>query len=122
MSCLRGKVHQVSSSDDLGRCARQADAGVARGPGLLVAGVTAAIVFAVGQHLFPIKQREPARPTAPAVSETAPQTPSLAADAASTPQATAGSDASATTAKVIDASAAVAAADAGAARAPKQAA
>jgi hypothetical protein len=77
---------------------RRPDSGIARAPGLLVAAVTAAIVFVIGQQLFPIKpkQFQPPPPPAPtAAPETPPPTaPVPAADAASQANAAAG-DASA---------------------------
>jgi len=56
---------------------RQTDAGIARGPGLAVAGVTAAIVFVIGQQLFPVKpKQQPAPPPAtPTAAETPPAPP-----------------------------------------------
>ena len=93
------------TSDQTTTRARQRDAGIARGPGLLVAAVTAAIVFAIGQQLFPVKPKQPpAPPPAPApVAQTPPPAP--VADA-TPPAAEAGTAA----AKGADAGAAVAAA------------
>ena len=93
------------TSDQTATRARQRDAGIARGPGLLVAAVTAAIVFAIGQQLFPVKPKQPpAPPPAPApVAQTPPPAP--VADA-TPPAAEAGTAA----AKGADAGAAVAAA------------
>ena len=95
--------------------ARQTDAGIARGPGLAVAGVTAAIVFVIGQQLFPVKPKQPpAPPAAPTVAETPPATPlppaMPAADAAAAVAVPPATEAGATAAKTPDASAAVAAA------------
>ena len=70
------------TSDQTATRARQRDAGIARGPGLLVAAVTAAIVFAIGLQVFPVKPKQPpAPPPAPApVAQTPPPAP--VADAA----------------------------------------
>ena len=57
MSRPSGKVHPRPSSCWPEGCTRRSDAGIARGPGLLVAAVTAAVVFAIGHHLFPIRPR-----------------------------------------------------------------
>jgi len=100
-----GKMNRRWTSDQTTTRARQRDAGIARGPGLLVAAVTAAIVFAIGQQLFPVKPKQPpAPPPAPApVAQTPPPAP--VADA-TPPAAEAGTAA----AKGADAGAAVAAA------------
>src|SRR5689334_17696151 len=56
-----GKMNRRWTSDQTTH-ARQRDAGIARGPGLLVAAVTAAIVFVIGQQLFPVKPKQPPAP------------------------------------------------------------
>jgi len=61
--------------------ARAADAGIARGPGLAVAGVTAAIVFAIGQQLFPVRSRQEPPAPAPIVATPPPVVTPPAVDA-----------------------------------------
>src|SRR5262252_8434247 len=94
------------------RGARGTDAGIARGPGLLVAGVTAAIVFAIGHQLFPIKPRlvvpppppvQPALPPAPAQPNPGPAT---AAPDAAVHAAVAAADAGRVATRGVDARAA----------------
>src|SRR5262245_10418330 len=59
------KVHPPRPPDRTVARARAADAGTARGPGLAVAAVVAAIVFAIGHSLFPVRPRqEPTPPVA----------------------------------------------------------
>lgn len=70
------------TSDQTATRARQRDAGVARGPGLLVAAVTAAIVFVIGQQLFPVKPKQPPAPPPAPVAPTPPPAPAPVADAA----------------------------------------
>lgn len=93
--------------------ARQTDAGIARAPGLLVAGVTAAIVFVIGQQLFPVKPKQPPAPP-PTAAETpppAPPPPTPVADAASAVATPPAAEAGAVAAKTADAGAAVAEAE-----------
>src|SRR4051812_7942016 len=76
MSRPLGNLHRPQQSDaarmHARMRARNADAGIARGPGLVVAGVTAAIVFVIGQQLFPIKPRPaPTPPVATAGADAA---------------------------------------------------
>ena len=52
--------------------ARRSDAGIARGPGLAVAAVTAAIVFVIGLEIFPTRRPPPAPPPAPPIVQTPP--------------------------------------------------
>ena len=51
---------------------RRSDAGIARGPGLAVAGVTAMIVFVIGLEIFPTRRPPSAPPPAPPVVQTPP--------------------------------------------------
>jgi hypothetical protein len=120
MSRPSGKLHgRGPSGPEAGapacsnaRPARRSESGIARGPGLLVAAVTAGIVFVIGMQLFPIKPKEVQPPATPPT--TAPETPppAAAADAASRASA-GGADAGTTAAATADAGKAVAAADAG---------
>jgi hypothetical protein len=93
---------------------RPPDAGIARGPGLLVVAVTAAIVFGIGQQLFPVKPKQPAAPTPAAPAPVAPTPPAPeprpVADGAATVAAPPAIDAGAVAAKVADAGATGAAA------------
>jgi hypothetical protein len=82
--------------------ARAADAGIARGPGLAVAGVTAAIVFMIGQQLFPVRPRQEPPPPAPIVAAPPPVVAPPVVDAAVAAAAEAG------TAAAKDAGAAIA--------------
>src|SRR6266542_2349679 len=89
--------------------ARRADAGIARAPGLVVAGVTAAIVAAIGLHFFPVRPRQPPATAAPVpgavVDAQAPvATGPAGADAAAQPPAVA--EAGTVAAKIADAAAA----------------
>src|SRR4051812_14845596 len=83
---------------------RQTDAGIARGPGLVVVAVTAAIVFGIGQQLFPVKPKQPAPPAAPApVAPTPPPSePGPLADGAATVAAPPAIEAGVVAAKVAD--------------------
>src|SRR4051812_8980843 len=84
---------------------RQTDGGIARGPGLLVVAVTAAIVFGIGQHLFPVKPRQPAPPPAapaPVAPTLPPSEPGPVADAADTVVAPPVIEAGVVAAKVAD--------------------
>ncbi|HEY7376395.1 MAG TPA: hypothetical protein VIF57_29820 [Polyangia bacterium] len=83
---------------------RATDAGMARGPGIVVALVTAAIVFVIGQRLFPVKSRQ-APPPAPTVAVNPPPVvpPPPAAVDGGAPAAEAGTT---TTEKAVDAAAA----------------
>jgi hypothetical protein len=106
----RGKMNPRRTPRRASTGARQTDAGIARGAGLAVAGVTAAIVFVIGQQLFPVKpKQQPAPPpAAPTVAETPPAPPPTpAADAAAPPPSI---EAGVAAAKTTDAAAAVAAA------------
>jgi hypothetical protein len=86
------------------RPSRQRDAGIARGPGLAVAGVTAGIVFVIGLQLFPVKPRpQPAPPPAPPVAETPPPEATRVADAAVAVPAPPAADAGAMAAQTADA-------------------
>jgi len=76
MSRPSDKWRQPSVSDQPPAPARAADAGIARGPGLAVAGVTAAVVFAIGQQLFPVRPRQEPPPPAPVVVTPPPVAPS----------------------------------------------
>lgn len=84
MSLPQGQPHQDRPCDPARPRARQTDAGIARGPGIFVAAVTAVIVFAIGHQLIPVKQKQPAAPPpAPApIAETQPPAPQPASDAA----------------------------------------
>src|SRR6478735_4763675 len=90
MSRPSDKLRQPTVSDQPAVRARAADAGIARGPGLAVAGVTAAVVFVIGQQLFPVRPKQPPAPppATPTAAETPPTppppppTPTPAADAA----------------------------------------
>src|SRR6476659_1107593 len=63
--------------------ARVTDAGIARGAGLAVAAVSAAIVVAIGMALFPVHKKAPTEPVAPtAVAPTPPPSSMAVADAA----------------------------------------
>src|SRR5215471_12917385 len=75
------------------RAPRLSDAGIARGPGLLVAFVTAAIVFGIGYQLFPVrpKQVPPAPPAAPVTQQPTPPPVVDAGGIATAPAADAGS-------------------------------
>src|SRR5690349_13843192 len=74
--------------------ARATDAGIARGPGIVVAVVTAAIVFVIGQQLFPVKSRQ--APPAPTVAVNPPPvTPPPALVDAATQAATGAAEAGA---------------------------
>lgn len=84
--------------------ARATDAGIARGPGLAVAGVTAAIVFLIGQQLFPVRSRQEPPAPAPIVVAPPPVVTPPAVDATVAAPAEAGTTAT----KVADAGAAVA--------------
>lgn len=110
----RGKMDPRRTPRRASTRARQTDAGIARGPGLAVAGVTAAIVFVIGQQLFPVKPKQPpAPPAAPTVAETppaAPLPPAMPAADAAAVVAPPALEAGAAAAKTPDAGAAVAAA------------
>jgi hypothetical protein len=96
--------------------ARKTDAGIARGAGLAVAGLTAAIVIGIGLALFPVRRQEP-QPAPPVAAPTPPAPPPSVADAAAvaaTPSAEAGSAAP----KAADAGSRAAAADAARTAAP----
>ena len=113
MSLPQGQPHQDQPCDPALTRARQTDAGIARGPGIFVTALTAAIVFVIGQQLFPVKPKQPpSAPPAPAPVAETPPAPKPVVDggavAATTPAAEAGS--------VVDKSA-----DAGAAVAEKPA-
>ena len=86
--------------------ARATDAGIARGPGLVVAGVTAAIVFVIGWQLFPVRPRTTPTPPAPTVAVTPPPVaPPAVVDAAAPLTATAPEGGATTAAAASDASA-----------------
>jgi hypothetical protein len=114
MSRPLGKLHLSTRSDTATTRARSPDAGIARGPGLVAAGVTAAIVFVIGHQLFPIKPRPAPTPPPIATADAgAPGAMAAAVDAtaAVTPPA---ADAGAAATNIADAgAAAVAIADAG---------
>jgi len=99
MSLPTGKVHPRRSSRREDERARRSDTGIARGPGLLVAAVTAAIVFAIGQHLFPVKPRHVVTPasvaTQPAASDASAAAATTAPDAAAAHDAVAAAEAAA---------------------------
>jgi hypothetical protein len=66
----------------LGKLRRRTDAGIARGPGIAVAAVTAALVFVIGLQIFPARKAQPPAPPIPApVVETPPPAPPPAVDA-----------------------------------------
>jgi len=69
--------------------ARRPDAGIARGPGLAVAGITAAIVFVIGLQIFPTRHSQPTPPPAPPVVQPPPPQPVPVADAATAAEAAA---------------------------------
>ena len=94
------------TSDQTATRARQRDAGIARGPGLLVAAVTAAIVFAIGLQVFPVKPKQPPAPPPAPVAPTPPPAPAPVADAAAADAAPT-ADAGTAAAKAADAGAAV---------------
>lgn len=111
----RGKIDPRRTPRRASTRTRQTDAGIARGPGLAVVGVTAAIVFAIGQQLFPVKPKQPpAPPAVPTAAQTPPAAPvpppMPAADAAAAVAAPPAVEAGAAAAKTADAGAAVAAA------------
>ena len=111
MSRPSGKLHRHAPSRTVAARPRRSDAGIARGPGLLVAAVTAAIVFVIGQQLFPLKPRQVPPPVATADAGAGVATASPAeAGAAATPPAP---EAGAAATPGADAGAAVATADAG---------
>lgn len=98
-----GQVQPEGRGPIRARAPRLTDTGIGRGPGMLVAGVTAAIVFGIGYALFPVRPK-PA-PTAPPAAPIAPQPPPPppAVDAATAPAAPV-ADAGAAATKVADAS------------------
>jgi len=103
MSRPSDKLHRRGTSDRGSRTSRHEEAGIARGPGLLVAAVTAAIVFVIGQQLIPVKPKQVQPPVTPPPT-TAPETPPPpppAADAA--PASAAAGDAGAGAAPIADA-------------------
>jgi hypothetical protein len=104
MSRPSDKLRQPTVSDQPPVRARVADAGIARGPGLAVAGVTAAVVFVIGQQLFPVRPRQEPPPPAPIVATPPPVVAPPVVDAAVAAAAEAGT----ATKKVVDAGAAVA--------------
>ncbi len=67
--------------------ARRLDAGIARGPGVAVAVVTAAGVFVIGLQLFPARRLEPTPPPASPVVQPPPPPPAPVADAATAAEA-----------------------------------
>jgi hypothetical protein len=92
MSLSPGKLPPSRRPEAI-RPGRRPDAGIARGPGIAVAGVVAAIVFAIGQQLFPIRPRQEPAPPAPLPTPPPPAVapPTLdAAPAAVAPAADAG--------------------------------
>jgi hypothetical protein len=114
-----GRCTPPEPSGRTATCARTTDAGIARGPGLAVAGVTAAIVFVIGQQLFPIRPRQPTPPAPIATADAQAPTTAAPADAGAiiaAPKVEAGVVATKTT------DAGGAAADTGAAGAPEKAA
>ena len=94
MSRPSDKLHRRATSGRASRPRRHPDSGIARGPGLLVAAVTAAIVFVIGQQLFPVKPKQaqpPATPPPTTTPETPPPPPPVpAADAATQASAATG--------------------------------
>src|SRR6187402_1245472 len=78
MSRPSGNWHPRGPSGSEAARARRTESGIARGPGLLVAAVTAAIVFVIGMQVWPVKPKQVEPPPAPA--PVAPAEPPAAAD------------------------------------------
>jgi hypothetical protein len=98
MDPREGKLHPT----------RRPDAGIARGPGLAVAAVTAAVVFVIGLEVFPSRLHQPlAPPLAPPVVTPPPPAPTPVADAAAATATPPALDAGAVAVKAPDAGAAV---------------
>ena len=108
MSRPSDKLRQPPRSDQPPVRTRAADAGIARGPGMAVAGVTAAVVFVIGQQLFPVRPRQEPPPPAPVVATPPPVVAPPAVDAAVAAATPPASDAGTAATKVADAGAAVA--------------
>ena len=107
MSRPSGNLHPRGPSGHEAKGApRRTESGIARGPGLLVAAVTAAIVFVIGMQVWPVKPKQVEQPPAPA--PVAPAEPPATAD---------GGSAAADAAGAADAGAGVAAASADAGKA-----
>jgi hypothetical protein len=109
MSLPQGQPHQDRPCDPAGTRARRTDAGIARGPGILVAAVTAVIVFVIGQQLFPVKPRQPpSPPPVPSPVAEPPPAPKPVVDAGAIATAPPAADAARTVEQSADAGAVVA--------------
>ena len=91
MSRSIGKLHEARPGGRASAPARRSDSGIARAPGLVVASITAAVVFMIGHHLFPIRPRQASTPEPVATRPSAPD--ASQATAAAVPDAAALHDA-----------------------------
>jgi hypothetical protein len=109
MSLPQGQPHQDQPYDPARTRARQTDAGIARGPGIFVAALTAVIVFVIGQQLFPVKPKQAlSPPPAPAPVAETPPAPKPVVDAGAVATAPPAAEAGSVVEKSADAGAAVA--------------